>query len=483
MRRIAAIFLIIAALWGISGCEAKSLETATEQIKPVMPYEERVYVYNNGLDIEYKDIKETDESDAEVNLHYPVISGLKNKSVEERLNKEIPSVLYSMINRLKEKFPENTGDIGEYAEIYANATVNYSCNNVLFIEYNASIYMPYTREKFVPIYSFQAAGYDLNTGNSISLKDIFKPGVDYIKKINTYISQYIIENNYDDYEYEIMTGPFRGIREDQGYSLSFDNLVVIIDEKNEDFVYYGYPGSIYIPLKYLGDDLYIFDRYFDENINIFESSKLTKKLFPNKIDFKPTGMISEGDGKWHISIMKGEFMNIPDKTVERELNAMLAPEIDPQQFRREAEEYLQNNKTAKYYGELMHNIEVLFNNGGYLSVASVSEAYTTGKIKQYRKTFNYDFNRNRKMHVKDLFINDVDVTAVVKKHVASMGYTYSEKMIEEAVNAALDSEEFSFSEHYVLLHLSPMGANNDPYREWIWIGFEEFGLENISLFN
>lgn len=465
------------------GCEAESRQTAGEQIKPVMPYEERIYIYNNGLDIEYKEHDETDEGNVDINLRYPVISGLKDKSVEERINKEIPSVLESMISQLKDRFPENTGDIGEYERIYAHATVNYNCNNVLFIECYADIHSSYNFGKYVPMNSFMGIGYDLNTGNRISLKDIFKPGVDYERKINTYISQYIIENNYDDYEYEMMTGPFRGIREDQSYSLSFYDLIICIDEKNEDFVYYGYPNFIHIPMKYFGDDLYIFDRYFDENINIYERSKLTKKLFPNKIELKHTGVISEGDSKWHLSIMEGEFTNIPDKAVEKEINAMLAPVMDPQEFRREAEEYLKNIKTTEFYGDYMHNIEVLFNAGGYLSVASVSEAYAENRFRQHRKTFNYDFNRNRKMKARDLFINDVDVTAVVKKHVADMGYIFSEKSIEEAVNAALDSEEFGFSEHYILLRFAPAGAKLDPYREWLWIGFEEFGLENISLFN
>lgn len=483
MRRIAAILLAIAVLLSTSGCEPKSLNTAAEKVKPVIPYGERVFVYNNGLDIEYKEYSELDEDKVDRNMHYPVISGLKNKLVEERLNKEIPSVLEAMISQLKEKYPENTGDIGEYERIYAHATVNYNCNNVLFIEYNANIRSSYNFGKYVPMSSFQGIGYDLNTGDRISLKDLFKPGVDYEKKINTYISQYIIENNYDDYAYEAMTGPFRGIRVDQGYSLSFYDLIVIIDEKNDDFVYYGYPNFIYIPLKYFGDDLYIFDRYFDENSNIYESGKLTKKLFPNKIEFKPTGVISDGNTKWHMSIIQGEFVNLPDKAVEKEINAMLVPEPDPHEFKREAEEYLRNNKAADYYGEYMHNIEVPFNAGGYLSISSVSEVFTKNSHRQYRKNFNYDFNRNRKMKARDLFINDVDVTAVIKKHIAEMDYTFPEKLTEDTVNAALDSEEFGFSEHYLFLCFSPEGVEIEPYREWIWVGFEEFGLENISLFN
>lgn len=483
MRKITAIMLAMVVVLITPGCEAKDIRAVNEQVKPAIPYEDRMFVYNNGLEIEYKDFKEADESNIETDWHYPVISGLKDKEVQDRMNNEIQEVLRTMLIRLQEEYPENNGNIGKYERKDVNARITYNCNNVIFVDYDARIGISFKKDDYIPVNDTMGIGYDLNTGNRIGLKDLFRPGADYEKKINAYISQYIIENNYDDYEYEMMTKPFQGIREEQSFSLSFHDLIIIIDEKNDDFAYYGYPNSIYIPLKYLGDDLYIFDRYFDEGRSIYERSTLTKKLFPNKIEFVPAKYLEDGNDKWRISIMRGEFINIPDKAVEKKVNAVIGPILDAEKFRREAEEYVKSNKDANFYGEFSHHVEVLFNAGGYLSISSFDEIHGENEYEQYRRTFNYDFNRNKEMEFMDLFINDIDAEAVIKKRIADDGYTFPAELTEKTIKAAIDSKDFSFSDSHIFLHFSPEGIDMESYREWIWIGYEEFGLENISIFN
>lgn len=482
--------LIAAMLVNLSGCEKKSSDTADTKakaeniiIKPTIPYSERLFIYNNGLEIEYKQLDTEDESFVRSHTYYPVISGLKNKTVQNKLNTEIPAVLKEMLTELQVKYPEGQEPIKKYEHKSTYAHISYNHNNVLFIIYNANINAVFDKGNHTPIYSCKGIGYDLNTGYKIELSDLFKPGIDYKSKINAYISQYIIENNFDDYSSEMMTKPFQGIRENQSFSLAFEGLMIILDEKNDEFAYNGYTNTIMIPLEHFGDDLYIFDRYYDEGTNIYEKSKLTKKLFPNKIKFIPKDNTEQGSEKWHVSIMKGDFINIPDKSVEEKIAGMLETTFDTEEFIKEAEEFVSKNKDVGYYGGFIHNIEVPINAGGYLSVFSLDEIYRRDSHKQHIKVFNYDFNRSREMKFRDLFINDINLEAIIKTHIMEMNLPVSNETIDEEIKKIIDSNEFYFSEYDVRFHFSPEGVKLDPYQEWIWMNFDKFGLENISIFN
>lgn len=483
MKKTLIILFVMSLLFNISGCDAERPADKEIVLKPTIAYEDREFIYNNGLEVEYKNLETEDENHVKCYSYYPEISGLKNKVIQNQLNNEITATLDNILAQLEAKFLEKVDKVGEYKQKTKNAGIAYNYNNVIFIDLNASIEAPLNDEYYTPIYNNTAVGYDLNTGNKIKLSDLFKPEVDYKNKINSFISQYIIENNFDDYSYEMMKRPYQGIREDQSFSLSFWGLIINFDEKNDDFAYSGYPLTIQIPLKYFGDDLYVFDRYFVEGKNIYDKSKLTKKLFSNKIEFIPKEYLTEGTDKWHVSIMKGEFTNISDKAIEERIRAMLEPVMDVEEFKQKAEKYVAENKDINYYGDYSHNIEVAMNAGGYLSIVSADEAFGKNKYEQSRRTFNYDFKRKKEMKLMDLFKNDIDAETIMKKHIKDMDSSITEAMLEEGINAVMNSKDFSFSEYGVIFRFSPKGVEAKPYQEWIWMDFEKFGMDNISLFD
>jgi hypothetical protein len=181
--------------------------------------------------------------------------------------------------------------------------------------------------------------------------------------------------------------------------------------------------------------------------------------------------------------MKGEFINIPYKTIEEKIKAMLEPVMDVEGFKEKAEKYVAENKDINFYGDYSHNIEVAMNTGGYLSIVSSDEVFGQNKYEQDKRTFNYDFNRKKEMEFIDLFINDIDVATIMKTHIKEIDVSITEAMLEEGIKAVMNSNDFSFSEHGVTFRFSPKGLEIKPYHEWIWMGFEEFGLDNISLFD
>jgi hypothetical protein len=276
-----------------------------------------------------------------------------------------------------------------------------------------------------------------------------------------------------------MTKPFQGIRENQSFAMAFEGLRIILDEKNDEFFNNGYTDQVLIPFKYLGDDLYIFDKYFNENNSIYVQSRLSKKLLPNKLEYKASNIIQEDKPGYYIYITQGEFINVPDKDIEKKLNKMTVLKYDLEDFKDKAKEYAVSGKNSQYG----HYTNVFMNSGGYLSMAVVDEIHFDTLYEYKREPFNYDFNQNREMLFSDIFEDDVDINSVIKTFIKrNMYYKITDETIEKAINEAVESNMFSVDDYAIQIYFNPKGVDIKGFEEWIFIPLEEFGLENIKLF-
>jgi hypothetical protein len=464
------------------GCESKSVSTEheVEEIKATIPFDDRRFIYNNGLELDYDSHETRDEDRTLISNYYPVISGLKDKSVQDKINKELAELAKTQLQKLEADLPITLKEkILRFDHKRANAYISYNFNNIIFVEYGAAIDATFKDNEYYPLYKDFSYGYDLNTGDRIELDDIFKPGSDYKTKLNNFICQYIIENNYDDYETEMMSKPFQGIRDNQSFTLRLDGLMIILDEKNDEFVNKQYTDRIYIPLKTIGDDLYIFDKYFDANKSIFEKEKLSKKLFPNQLEYKINTIIEEGNERYFISITQGEFSNVPNKEIEKKLNDLVVPRIDVEAFIEKANAFTGVNESA----QLVHNIGLYTNAGGYLSMSVTEEIFFKNSFELVRETFNYDFNLNKEVLLRDLFVGGTDIAGILKENIKKMNYPVTEEILELGVVEAVNANKFYFDESGVAIYFSPEGAKLDSYQEWVYVPFEGFGLENITILN
>lgn len=467
-----------------AGCESKSAsvdpvpDKQAVQMKPVIPFEERKFIYINGITIISKETNEKDENGVKVVYNYPVISGLKNKEVQDKLNKEFLNVEKQQLSKLKVKMQAAAGGKYKLNQMTANSYISYNCNNVIFVDYHTNVDVRLAGYNNFPTYNYACYGYDLNTGERIKFNDIFKPGNNYKDKINNYISQYLIENNYDDYEYDRMTKPFQGIMENQSFNFSTEDLIILFDEKNDEFVNYGYPEQVRIPLKYIGDDLYIFDRYFDENQNIFVKGKLSKKLMTNKIEFKADKLIHEETGIYFISVPQGKFINVPDKDIEKKLNELAMCKFDIEDFKKKAKELASPNRPFYY----AFNVNIYMNAGGYISVGAMEGMDLGEKYESDIVPFNYDFNSGKEMRLEDIFEDMADIEAELKKHALQINYSASEEVLDNAIKEAVKAEKFYFHEYGVNIYI-PI-ENSELYNEqkWVWIPFQEINEDNIRLF-
>jgi hypothetical protein len=484
MKKLYIISLLLFLLV-VFGCEAKivSTEPISEVVKATIPFDEREFIYNNGIMIEQKEVNSVDEKKIKVLSYYPIISGLKDKSIQDKINKELEEVPIRLLTELESSvFTQTKDKIQKHNQKSTSAFISYNSNNVIFVEYTARLDLDFNAYNNVPNYKDVYIGYDLNTGKKVELADIFKPDTDYKTKINNFICQYIIENNYDDYVAERMSRPFQGIREDQSFTFGYEGLRIVLDEKNDEFFNYGYSDQILIPLKCLGDDLYIFDRYFDENKNIFEKDKLIKKLLPNKIEFQVSNIIEESNEKCFISITQGQFINVPNKDIEKKLNDMSICTFDVDGFKERAKNYIGANGNSNF-GIYGHYINLFTNAGGYISMA-VSDEIRIGKSDDSKRTpFNYNFKRNKEMSINDIFVEGTNVGKVIKSYIRKLYYPIAEEMVSIGVDDTLKANIFYFDEYGITVYFSPEGAKLESYQNWVYIPFEEFGIENINLFN
>ena len=88
------------------------------------------------------------------------------------------------------------------------------------------------------------------------------------------------------------------------------------------------------------------------------------------------------------------------------------------------------------------------------------------------------------MLLSDIFIDEADINNVIKEYIKmNMNYYITDDMIEAGVKEALKSNIFYFDEYGICIKFEPAGVKIDDYQKWVYIPFEEFGIENVSLFN
>ena len=134
-----------------------------------------------------------------------------------------------------EKLSKSDEDYVKYQyEVYINNEVTYDRNNII------SIVM--TKYEFTGgahgMTYLDAYNYNLLTGDRLTLKDMFKPGVDYEEIVNNFIKEEI--NNKPENYFKGDEG-FKGISENQPFYIDEDGIVIYFGLYEIDPYYIGIP--------------------------------------------------------------------------------------------------------------------------------------------------------------------------------------------------------------------------------------------------
>ena len=190
------------------------------------------FCYPNNIYTKYKE-DFNKEDYFSFNLKYPQFSNLNNTylpvnpSVLNNINSLIKEDVYSFNNGIKEdelEFNTNLNDEDKkFFKAFTDYNTTFSKNNILSI----TLYlMSVSNEEGLTYNQLNNYNYDLTTGDSLLLKDIFNKGVDYLSLVSDYIN-YKISLNPKLYYPDIDVN----ISENQAFYLTYDSIIFFFDEE------------------------------------------------------------------------------------------------------------------------------------------------------------------------------------------------------------------------------------------------------------
>ena len=320
-RKTIALVLCLALILGLTACgtpqeapkapikKAETVrETNTDWAKgsAVTTADSKYYVQQNNLRITEINLKAATEDD--YGSRYIQISGLKNRDVENSINKEIKDTFFALMESRKngelparrglaleaEKY-DLTSPTNQYAYCYTGA--NFS--NILSVYMYASASYPLKEQKAdddeyyynLAVSSTECLNFDLNTGKQIKLADLAVDGegLDYFNKKMAESLQRSDASEEGYYYYGMdeiwfkLAGEFPGLAEDQKYYISeYGNNVTLIFDELTPWIQtsdYGY-ASYSLPLNGVS----ALSQRFASSTSLFDDEEVVYALLPNGFD-------------------------------------------------------------------------------------------------------------------------------------------------------------------------------------------------------
>ena len=398
--------------------------TIPKKIILVKKADKTKYLLSNGIKIDYKDITiETKNGTAIVRCMQ--ISGLKDKSIEEKLNKSIEDNLvievrsYALEKDLKGEQLNNL-----YCVIQLNA------NNLLSI----SLRDFYSE----PIYGFL---YRLTDGERLYLKDIFTEGTDYISLLNRNVTESIIcgtkadNHSFDggiDYE-EYLKAPFTTINTDQNFVLSNSTLYIIFFKGEGGF---ERRFSIPIALASIDDYMDATDRYSGTER---KTQLYTDLIIRHNNNFftSSSSIIKRTNGD--IWVTSNVISGLRDDTFEKSINTTIKTKVD-EVLKEKYLDSLVKDPTQDPRREFVAIIDsnVLFNNYGVLCISRnvIGSNYMYNKdLDKLYTIFSFDLIKKRPLDTK-IILNDY----IIKNNVTEEIFTnlVKESLKKELVNSSIN---------------------------------------------
>ncbi|HBI92686.1 MAG TPA: DUF3298 domain-containing protein [Terrisporobacter glycolicus] len=136
------------------------------------------------------------------NLKYPVIYNVKNgyfqvnEDILKNLNETIRSSVYTFKNGILEEEQQINTENSDgnktktNYKVFSNYDLTFNKNHVLSLTLHLTA-MDNDNLQYNELYSYNM---DLLTGNQILLKDVFRPGVDYLKLVSDFVNFKISQN-------------------------------------------------------------------------------------------------------------------------------------------------------------------------------------------------------------------------------------------------------------------------------------------------
>ncbi|MFX4262514.1 PdaC/SigV domain-containing protein [Pelotomaculum propionicicum] len=205
-------------------------------------------VTENSISI--KTIKEASETDIiKITLQYPQVEGLTDKTVQDSINSILKeSAMEARNEGLKNADEKEKANASGYGspnkyETYFDYSLKYNQNGLLSVVFRNYQYTGGAHGLTVQ----SSRTLDLKTGGEYKLKDLMKVDADYVALISDTVRNMIVERVEEGILPDYSIAPFNTIRDDHGFYLS-NNGVVVYFQQYEHWPYAA--GIQEFPVEY-----------------------------------------------------------------------------------------------------------------------------------------------------------------------------------------------------------------------------------------
>lgn len=430
-----------------------STNTVPQEIKLIKKPNKTKYLLSNGIEIQ-RNQKTITTKKGNLQVLLPKIYGLKNKAIEENINKSIEKDIESEVKNLADESAEITMELYPSVELNANNLVSISLRNL----YSA------------PLYGFL---YRLTDGKRLYLKDIFTAGTNYIPLINQKIVEGILMKEGE--EEDNLSRPFSTIKQDQNFVLSEDALYIVFHAGEEGFIR---RDSVSIPLSKIDDYIDVLDRYSGTERKTQERQDLI--IRKNNIFLTNKSEVIK-KAKGNVWIYYPEISGLRDPAFEELINKNiknLAFETANNKFM----DGLVKVKDQRCDYVALIQMQVCFNFYGVICIRRIVSGFDMLKnFEQFNTVFNYDLIKKKaispKEMIKNYFAKNKGMEDIFIKDIKSeVRYRYnnitneSKDFIDSSVDYSfvMDKSQIYFCKYY----------NDDEMR--IIVHFNENTIKGIS---
>ena len=174
----------------------------------------------------------------QLHIKYPVVQNLKDKAVQDRINKTI----YSAVFRLRDENASNLKKHQKDYTYYVQSGVTFNRRDILSIKFEECLSIPFYAHPFNAVYTVTVNTKD---GSIYKLKDIFEPGVSWEADLNG-----ILKKDIDGLAKKTgipLIEVFKSIDKEQEFYLSNGGLVIYWQEAR---YFPRYLGPLEVTIKY-----------------------------------------------------------------------------------------------------------------------------------------------------------------------------------------------------------------------------------------
>ncbi|WP_028308231.1 hypothetical protein [Desulfitibacter alkalitolerans] len=440
-----------------------------------------LYAVDNPINI----ISINASEDMDHHRSYFQIRGLKDQIVENSINEAIKQLFEQMLPYGNgEKHPPYRGIqsaiSGDKVISYSAISVDpqFNCNNILSVAahvsgtYNCSTSGP-SHFSFI-----EALNFDLNTGKTFLINDVFTNDVNGLEIVNEAIANELtrrsltadIDHNlyYDSFA---LVAPFKGVTYDQKFYLSNYGLNVVIDYNNPEFdVGFSY-AIVTVPFYTADGCIAVTERFYDKNQSIFTEDAVSLRFLPDyqqSVHREAASYMKNGT-QWYVSI--GYPKNLSKKLINI---------INVLRVAQEKEVALLSQESPVTFVE--QNIYA-HRMGAYVIISSHLIIGQAEETQWSEDNFVYT-ETGEPIQLEDLFVDEYDYSSLInnainrtiEQHGLAPGFDVQDLLRD--ITFRLNDTSISFvTKPYA------WDPTSSKYPLHFDISYEEIGYKNLKIFN